>query len=154
MEIPGRFKFSAEQKRILWIIYGAFVAAVPIYVFVYFFYFTQMFGEVSPALPPKMATYLFGGISLITTGLGFFLAERFPIKPRSIETVQVRMIITNAFFESVAVYGLIGRILGLPQNVSVALFALSLVALIINGNRVKGWIEESEGGMWSGTQNS
>lgn len=137
----------------MWIIHFAFIMAVPIYAVVA----SVIQPGVSPAGAPLAARtpwlpWALVFLSVVQIPLGYFLPE---IMTRSrqqaaekssrdyLALCQLKMILSDAFFEAIAVYGLVGVIaFGMALQVAYALMGLSLVLLLTNIPRIAGWIDE------------
>jgi hypothetical protein len=71
---------------------------------------------------------VFGFLSVVSIILGFL----FPMISRAQLNSQTKLIITDSFFVSVSIYGLVSQPLGLSLWFSFTLMGLGLVFLLIN----------------------
>lgn len=88
-----------------------------------------------PNRPPfdPMIGYLLVGIGLIQIPLGFLL----PVMLKKSSNPPVLFIISDATFEAIAIYGLVGAFLGMPLLWADGLMALAFVMLAINTIRLR-----------------
>jgi hypothetical protein len=117
--------------------------SVPVYAYIY----VHVFPRSAPSPPPApnlMITYILVGTSLLMIPFGFFLSHFINLKSRSLFMVNVAVIVGDAFFESIAIYGLVGYFLGMPDAISYGLMGLSFCILLLNTIRVLTWLGQAE----------
>ena len=153
------------RKRVFWILHFAFMAAVLVYTFLaYTFLSSELLGEGAKTLTdlqaPALALIV---LSLASVAGGYLIPARIKVPGSDSDSVldrlaalQTRMIITDAFFESIAIYGLIGVFMGMGQGLRMSLMALSFILLALQIPRFRGWLDEIDreygepgrGGRW------
>lgn len=115
--------------------------AVPVYAGLAHFVVLPM-----PDKPPasQLVTNLLFGLGFISILLGFWIASLLPESGISIgnsenklDSVTAKMLVGDAFFESTAIYGLVGSVLGMPAQQCDLLFLISFVLLAIQAIRIR-----------------
>jgi len=89
-------------------------------------------------------------LSVVHIPLGFFLPDWIAgrILPASAgsqggpEPGILRLVISDAIFEAIAIYGLVGKFTGMQPMVSCGLMLLGLILLLLNTARVGSWVKE------------
>ena len=143
-----------SKTRVMWMIHFAFVAAVPMYLVIAALVIQPgLKTENQPFAAEPRATMLFVALcalALVQLIMAAILPQRFKQQMVRCEDSpdvylakrQTTMIITDAFYESIAIYGLVGIILGLKPWQGYALMAVSLVFLLMAIGRIRDWAEE------------
>ena len=137
----------------MWIIHFAFVMAVPMYAAIALVILPKASpagAELAAKTPWLPWALVF--LAAFQIPLGYFLPE---ILTRSrqqsaegspaafLAICQLKMILSDAFFESIALYGIVGVIaLGMKLPAAFALMGFSLVLLLTNIPRIAGWMDE------------
>jgi hypothetical protein len=142
------------KPRVMWMIHFAYITAVPIYLIL-------AVGVIPPTLRPEnqpfahepRTTLFFAALcalALIEVVLAMVLPCRLkaqkPNREDSLDTYLAKrnlsMIFMDSFYESIAIYGLVGIIMGLKPWQGYALMGVSLVCLLMAIGRIRSWLEE------------
>lgn len=122
----------------LWLLHSSFITAIPIYGVMLVTVLAP-----PPGAPPHRAPLLIAalcGLALLALIGGLtsnrwsplFIRGNFPDNALGfLMREQSRLIVGNAFFESIAIYGLIGPMFGFPLGLSFAFMGVALVALLL-----------------------
>ncbi len=121
------------------IIHMAFVTAVPVYAMIYWKVFLPGIADRLPAAMPPFspgsAPWLFVLISIVEVPCSV-IVPMFMVRDSQQGAPLVRLIISDAFLESIGIYGLVGIYLGMPSTVSLILMAVSFALLLSNSFRL------------------
>jgi hypothetical protein len=139
---------------VLWIVHFAFMAMVPVYAYIFYALLSPQFANTHSAAGQKLSipalTIIALAIVQIPIGLLFpnFIRRaqsKFAagIPNALLAGVFIGMIVSDAFFESIAIYGMIGCFMEMQAGMSYALIGLSFILLAFQIPRVRGWIEEA-----------
>lgn len=134
--------------RLMWIIHCAFIGATIIYGVVA--YILKTSGGMSANQPSAVIMPVMLVLSIMSLAMGFvvpgiIVASRIQpdTSPGNILTARlIQMIVMDACFESIAIFGLAGMVVGMQAIVGYGLIAVSLVALASQSGRIGGWIDE------------
>ena len=152
MKIVGKGDPAIEARiRVLWILHFAFLSSIAIYAVIYYF----VFREEPPIDAPGISrdallgglvlasiALLIGGVVWPTLGKNL-RPETAPDAASYLARAQVLMIISDAFFESIAICALMAGVLGLgPAPVLVAM-GVAAALLAATSGRIAGWADEA-----------
>lgn len=123
-----------NNKILTLLIHFSFLIAVIIYGVVYFLFVLPQQGAASsmPALSDNPVPWILVLLSVMMLVPGFLAGAILPGRM----PLQTRVIIADAFLESIAVFGLVGVFLEMPVIFSLGLFVLSFVSLAANTFRI------------------
>jgi hypothetical protein len=110
-------------------------------------------GYAAPFSPAQANLILFAVLSLavVSAPLGFLLPRLISLEASeagkadpaaALVRCQARVVLSDTMFEAVAVYGLLGRTLGVHLAWSYGLIALAFLLMGINTARVRGWLAD------------
>lgn len=142
---------AALQKKgnvtvVALIIHTAFFASV----FMYMILYPTLSGGGGSVPQSPVVSYVPVFLAAATIALGFLVPRWIRIAGAPEAMAMLRLIISDAFFEAVAIYGLVGCFLGTPRAVSYGLMALSALLLAINYWRVREMASLAEAGKAQG----
>jgi F0F1-type ATP synthase membrane subunit c/vacuolar-type H+-ATPase subunit K len=134
----------------LWILHFGFITAVPIYAVVMMLVRTSMGGDAIFSSRPLQVYAAISAISLVVLIMGFTV----PVWMKAVadqpgDSAQAylnkrmtELIVTDALFESIAIYGLVGVVLGMQPWQGLSLMVVSLLFLLSVLGRLRAWIDE------------
>ena len=127
------------MKQQSFIIHGAFMIAIAVYAIIHPL-------AIAPAQAGVETDWLMSGIFVFIAFMSAVFGFVFPIiqakqgiQP-SPQSGQIKMIVTDACFESIAIYGLVGGFVGMPDWLAYTLMATALFLLLLNTLRVNRWL--------------
>lgn len=138
------------SPAMLWLIHCAFIMAIPTYGVMT----ATILAPMQHGTPPRQDNLMIAVLCVVAmlSLIGGLTANRWsPLFIRGNFTddakgflmrEQSRLIVGNAFFESIAVYGVAGIFLGLPLALSYAFMGVSLLALLARIAVVRGITDE------------
>lgn len=131
------------KARTIWAIHAAFMLAVPMYAVVTHFVLLQNPENIHAN--PFIARILLI-VAIVQIPLGFILGEvvaktgmrmNTAAGPKYLDPITSKIIMGDALFEAIAVYGVVGAIFGMPAWQSDLLFVISFVLLTIQAIRIR-----------------
>lgn len=122
---------AGPTPQVALILHAMFMLAVLVYAAL-----AHLLIPTLPNRPPfdPMFAYLFVGLGLFQIPLGFVLPA---IMAKKGSNPPVMFIVTDACFEAIAIYGLVGTILSMPLLYADGLMALSFILLAANTIRLR-----------------
>jgi membrane protein implicated in regulation of membrane protease activity len=142
-----------SSPQVLWIIHGAFIAAMPIYMALVL----TVFKEPHPdwELRGIRPSVVFGALAIVSIAqalVGFTFIDRLlesashpqPTAMDYLMRTQARLLINDAFLEAIAIYGIVGRVFGIEIWQALAFMIVSLALLALQSRRLREWLEEYE----------
>lgn len=147
---------QTQNPAIAYMIHLVFTASVPVYALVYYSIFLRPEHPAAGTTTPQthIINYILISIAfvsaiggLIIPGIMSRIMSRFspasPLTPTACFVICIiKMIVSDAFFEAIAIYGLVGGFMQLPQNFTFLLMIVSFILLLINFARLRNWLEE------------
>ncbi len=106
----------------LQIIWGTFITATFIYLFMAFF---VVHDAASPSVSAQTMTPIFLFLSVVLTAVIFMIKQL-----RLLKTYQAYVLVRVALAEAIVIYGLVARFLGMPKTLFLLFWAWGLVLLL------------------------
>jgi len=130
-------KSVPANRAVIWTIHAVFTAIIPIYMVMFAFAIAPSGAKNTVSIVSYMPVIL----ALVTIPLGFvlpLLAGRMGGAGTTggVGILLVKMILSDAIFEAVAIYGMIGPFLGTPLWICYGLMGLSFALLAVNSLRI------------------
>lgn len=143
---------NASSPRAVWIIHAAFLTAIPMYAFVVHFVVGDSPFITDDTEENALVGVVLGLLGLLQIPVGLVLPqiissslERQAATPQQyLNAIQQKMIISDAFFEAIALMGVIGAFIGMERWMTWGLMLLSMFMLVLNIGRIRGWLDEYE----------
>jgi hypothetical protein len=117
----------------LWIVYGAFLTAIPVYIFLVFWAIPSPQGGGRLPIRPELLM----GMAAMASVVGAVTIPRMCVRfdesvgpNRYLGQVQLHTIVQAAFWESIAIYGVIAYLLGGSRLGALGFMLLSEAALL------------------------
>ncbi len=152
MKAGERGDAAVEARiRILWIVHFAFLSSIAMYAVIYYFILRVEPPIAAGGISPDV---LLGGLVLFSVAsmigglvwptLGKNLRPEMAPDPVSYLTrAQMLMIISDAFFESIAILALVAGVLGLGPAPVLGAMGVAAALLAATSGRIAGWADEA-----------
>ncbi|HOE97061.1 MAG TPA: hypothetical protein PLS90_03600 [Candidatus Sumerlaeota bacterium] len=129
----------------IWLVHWAMTASVPFFLLLaWFVMFPQISTPDAAAAPAqRTAALLLIVVAVAQIPAGFMLPALLwnLTASRGLARVKLMAILSDALFESIAMFGLVGPYVGMSQMMGYGLMLLATVMLGMNTARIRVWIE-------------
>jgi hypothetical protein len=144
---------SPTKPSVLWIIHAAFIIAV--FAYLYVIKFVLLPGQSAPSSPDPIMFYTLVLVAFFNAGLGFILpsfllrtmdqkGDPNPSPEFWLGRRLKAMIISDAFFEAIAIYGVVLTVLDFPFDLVWPFLLAAALLLVFNIARIRSWIDDFE----------
>ncbi len=138
----------ATRIRVIWIIHFALVGALAIYLLLLFVLDLEQFN--TGRFNPMLSLVVLAAMSMGSIMLALVWPRVSPLMQpgrddppaRYLDKLQMRVIVTDSFYESIGIYGLVAVLVGAPLWQGVAAIGLSAICLAAHTGAIVGWIED------------